>query len=260
VGWWAAVLVGIVLGAYLALTPAGLLRKTDMVGYAVCHRIPSHSLFVAGRQLPLCARCSGTFLGALTGLFGQAVVLRRRREAEFPPLPVVLVLTGFMAAWGADGLNSYLSMVGAPYLYEPQQWLRTITGTATGLSLSALIYPLFNVSLWHHPEPDPAIRDLSDLGILVLLEAGMTALILSRWPPLLYPLAVLSAAGVLTMLTLINTVLVMMAARWENRYHRLRQAMVPLLLGFALALIQVGAIDLLRYVITGTLDGFPGLS
>lgn len=253
-------ITGLVLGAYLALTPGGLLTKADMVAYAVCHRIPSHSFFVAGRQLPLCARCSGTFLGALTGLFGQAFVLGRRRHSDLPPAVVAVFLFLFFAAWGADGLNSYMNMIGLPHLYIPQHWLRTTTGALTGLSISALLFPIYNLSVWERPSPDPAIQSLRDLGILVLMEIGLVLLILSRWTPLLYPLALLSGAGVLTMLTVVNSVLAMMALRWENRYRSLHQALPPLLLGFSLALIQVGAIDLLRYLMTGTLDGFPGLS
>ncbi|MBN1179999.1 MAG: DUF2085 domain-containing protein [Anaerolineae bacterium] len=258
---WVAAFTGIVLGAYLALTPGGLLAKADMVGYAVCHRIPSHSFFVGGRQLPLCARCSGTFLGALTGLFGQAVVLKRRRDSGLPPIPIVILLVAFIGIMGADGLNSYLTLIpGAPYLYEPQQWLRIITGSLNGLTLSALIYPIFNLSFWRRPAPTPAVRNLRDVGILLLLEAAMVTLVMIGWTPLLFPLAVLSALGVLTMLTFVNTVLVMMATGWENRYQSLREAAPPLLLGFSLALLQVGAIDVLRYLATGTLNGFPGLS
>lgn len=260
VGRWTAAIAGLVLGAYLALTPGGLLTKADMVAYAVCHRIPSHSFFVAGRQLPLCARCSGTFLGALAGLFGQALVLGRRRHSDLPPAIVAVFLLLFFGAWGADGLNSYLDMIGLPHVYTPQHWLRTTTGALTGLSISGLLFPIYNLSVWERPSPDPAIQNLRDLGILVLLEIGLVLLILSRWAPLLYPLALLSGAGVLTMLTVVNSVLVMMALRWENRYRSLHEALPPLLLGFSLALIQVGIIDLLRYLMTGTLDGFPGLS
>ncbi|MDW7990671.1 MAG: DUF2085 domain-containing protein, partial [Anaerolineae bacterium] len=54
---------GGLLGAYFLLTPPGLLTKTDCIGVAVCHRIPSHSFHIGGRQLPLCARCTGTFPG-----------------------------------------------------------------------------------------------------------------------------------------------------------------------------------------------------
>jgi uncharacterized membrane protein len=259
-GRWTAVVAGLVLGAYLALTPGGFLTKADMVGYAVCHQIPSHSYFVAGRQLPLCARCSGTFLGALTGLFGQAIVLSRRRHSDLPPAVVTLFLLLFFGAWGFDGLNSYLNMIELPHLYTPHHWLRTTTGALTGLSISALLFPIFNLSVWKRPSPEPAIQNLRDLGILVLMEIGLVLLIFSRWSPFLYPLALLSGIGVLTMLTVVNSVLVMMALRWENRYRNLQEAVPPLLLGFSLALFQVGAIDIMRYLVTGTLDGFPGLS
>jgi len=230
-----------------------------MVGYAVCHRIPSHSFFIAGRQLPLCARCSGTFIGALTGLFGQAVVLKRRRESAFPPVPVMAVMGGFMLLWGADGFNSYVSMViQTPLVYPPQQWLRLATGTLAGLTLSSLLLPVLNLSLWERPSPQPAIQGWRDLGVLLLLEGVMAGLVLSRWPPLLYPLALLSAAGVLTMLAVVGTVLVLMVAGWENRYRCYRETAVPFMLGLSQALLMVGAIDLVRYATTGTLEGFPG--
>ena len=46
----------------------GLLGKLDAVGYAVCHRLDSHSLHVGSLQLPLCARCTGEFNAAAIGL------------------------------------------------------------------------------------------------------------------------------------------------------------------------------------------------
>ena len=124
-GRWIALFTGLVIGIYLGLTPSGMMprggeaafplslasladwimTKADMTGYAVCHRIPSHSFFFCDRQLPLCARCSGTFIGALTGLFGQAFVLRRRRDAELPSVWIILVLLGFIGIMGIDGIR-----------------------------------------------------------------------------------------------------------------------------------------------------------
>lgn len=253
-------LCALIIGAYVELTPGDLLTQTDWVGYAVCHRIPSHSFFVGGRQLPLCARCTGTFLGALTGLLGQELALRRRRASEFPPPPILALLIGFIFLMGADGLNSYLSMIpGAPHLYEPQQWLRLITGSLNGLALSSILLPMIHFSLWRNPSPERVIRGWRDLGVLVGMEAGMAALVWIRWPPLLYPLALASAAGVVTMLGTVNTVAVVIFAGRENQYDGWREAAVPLLVGTTLAFLEIGLIDLLRYGMTGTLEGFPGL-
>jgi uncharacterized membrane protein len=256
--WLIVALATTALLAFLVATPDGLLTKADLVGYAVCHRLESHSFFIAGRQLPLCARCSGTFLGTLTGFFGQAVVLRRRRAAEFPPAPIIVILVGFMLLWAADGLNSYLTLFpSGPHLYEPQNLLRLTTGALNGLVMSALVYPVFNFTLWRDPIAERAIRNLRDLGVLLLLEAGMVGLVFTRWSFLLYPLALLSALGVLTILTTINSMLVLMIVRRENVADTWRRAVIPLLAGFTVSLIQVGAIDAVRYVLTGTLTGIP---
>lgn len=245
------------LTSFAIATPGPLLRKADMVGYAVCHQIESHSFSLATRQLPLCARCTGTFLGALTGLVAQALVLRRRRAAAFPPTPILAVLIFFTFLWMADGVNSYLALIRAPHLYEPQNTLRLITGALNGVTMSALVYPILNVSLWRSPADRPAFRTLYDVTIVLLLETVLILLILSGWDALLYPVALLSAAGVLALLASVNTVIAVIILRRENSVDSWRQALVPLSIGLILAFIQIGLIDLARYALTGTLRGMP---
>jgi hypothetical protein len=197
------------------------------------------------------------FMGALVGFFGQAVVLRRPRAGRLPPAPIIVVLIGFMLLWASDGLNSYLTFF--PYglsLYEPRNWLRLTTGALNGLTMSALVYPVFNFTLWREPTSQRAVSNLLDLGILLLLEAGAVGLVLTGWSFLLYPVALLSALGVLVLLMSVNTMLFVMIVRRENTIACWREAIVPLLAGATVALIQVGAIDLIRYAITGTLEGF----
>jgi len=46
-----------------------------IVGAAVCHQKPERSFHLWGAQLPVCARCTGIYLGA-----ALAVMLARRRE------------------------------------------------------------------------------------------------------------------------------------------------------------------------------------
>src|SRR5512140_118546 len=70
-----------VLLVWLVYTPAGLLGKADAIGYAVCHRIDARSFHLGDRQLPLCARCSGMYLGAVVGIVYQAFA---GRKGAFP--------------------------------------------------------------------------------------------------------------------------------------------------------------------------------
>ena len=257
--WLVIVLTIAAICIFIAITPGGLLDKMDMVGYAVCHRITGRSFVIAGRQLPLCARCSGTFVGALVGFFGQIVVLRRRRATEFPPPLIIAILGSFMLLWGADGFNSYMVLIGGPHLYEPQNWLRLTTGALQGLTMSAFIYPVLNFTLWRKSAPERTVRNLGELAVLILLQAGMVGLVLTEWEFLLYPLVILGAGGVLALLTCVNGMLILMLTRRENVADTWRDSIIPLLAGLTLSLIQVGVIDVIRYALTGTLEGIPPL-
>ena len=229
-----------------------------MVGYAVCHQIASHSFSIGGHQLPLCARCTGTFIGTIIGFVGQAVVLRRLRSGAFPPPLVLVVLALFFVFLGFDGLNSYLTFFpGLPHLYEPANWLRLTTGTLYGLAMSAIIHPVLSFTLLRQPEAQPAVGSFRDLAVQVVLGAALIGVVLTGWPPLLYPLALLSAIGVLGLLTCVNTVLVVMLAHKENTMHSWRDAVPALLAGLTLSFVQIGLIGVVRFLLTGTLDGIP---
>ena len=100
--------IGILLLGWLLNTPAGLLGKADALGYAVCHRIDLRSFHLGDRQLPLCVRCSGMYLGAMLGLTYQAFT--RKRVGGFPPRSVWAVYAAFILAFALDGVNSYLHL------------------------------------------------------------------------------------------------------------------------------------------------------
>ena len=81
------VLLLAVATTWVYFTPEGILGKAGAVGYAVCHRIDLRSFHLGLRQLPLCARCTGMYLGALLGLtyFG----LRHPKATRYPGKPLV---------------------------------------------------------------------------------------------------------------------------------------------------------------------------
>jgi uncharacterized membrane protein len=248
--WGVCLLSLAVIGAFLLLPPWDVLVKTRLIGYAVCHQLPERSFHLAGEQLPLCARCSGTFLGALAG-FTLLTLWGRHRAIGLPPVPITVVLVVFIFALGVDGLNSYLTFFpGLPHLYQPHNWLRLTTGTFNGLALSSIIYPVFNYSLWRDVVNTPAIKDFRELGLLIATGIGIIIVVLLEPAPLLYPLAILSTLGVLTLLTALNTVLLLMLFNRHGRVVQWQQAVLPLLVGLAASFVELGAIDVLRYLVT----------
>jgi hypothetical protein len=73
---------------------------------------------------------------------------------------------------------------------------------------------------------------------------------------ILYPLALLSAAGVLVVLGLVYTVVALLVLRRENRIDSWAGLAVPIGLGVGLAVLQIGLLDLVRLTLTGTWAGF----
>jgi uncharacterized membrane protein len=246
----------LVVAAWLMLTPGGLLGKADAIGYAVCHRIDIRSFHLGSRALPLCARCSGMYLGALVGM-GGLVGLGRLRHGRFPRPTLLAVFGLFAAAWAIDGVNSYLTLIpGAPHAYEPNNTLRLITGTLMGLTLGMLVFTGFNQNAWRDWKDEPVLRSLPEVGLLLLLGAVVVALVLTENPLVLYPLALLSAAGVLVLLGMVYGVVVLLVLRRENRAQSWGGLALPLVAGVALAILQIGLLDLARYTLTGTWGGF----
>jgi uncharacterized membrane protein len=252
-GWlsWLLLIVSLlIVGAFLFSPPWTMLGKTHLVGYAICHQIPERSFHIAGHQLPLCARCSGTFLGALVG-FTVMTVRGRRRAGSLPSAFITVILVCFIGLMGIDGINSYLTLFpDMPHLYQPQNWLRLTTGILNGLALSAIVYPVFNYSLWRDATDTPSVKGFKELGLMLAISGIVVVLVVLQLPPLLYPLAILSTLGVMLMLAALNTVIVLAVTGREHYAATWQQAVLPMIVGLAVAFLEIGAIDVVRTVAT----------
>ena len=222
-----------------------LLDILHLLGAGVCGQVPSHSFFVGGRQLPLCARCTGIYLGFLLGLVTMAAA-GRKQASRLPPTRVLVLLVGFVALMGADGLNSYLDLLGLPHLYEPHNALRLTAGVLCGLALSAIIYPIFNLTLWKAADSERAIRNCRELGLLLASAAPLIWIVQAGVPPLLYPIAISSILGVLVALTTVNAVIVLILTRRQGLATSWRHALPPLGLGLMAALFELGVMSALH--------------
>ena len=247
--------IGVLL-VWLAYTPAGLLGKADAVGYAVCHRIDLRSFHLGERTLPLCSRCTGMYLGS-TLAFAYLWLRGRGRAGEFPHRGLLVVLGMLGAAFAVDGVNSYLAFFpGGPPLYAPSNTLRLLTGMGLGLAMGSLVLPGFNQAVWKTWRKERSLESPLDLGLLVVAALGVVLLVLTENPLVLYPLAILSSLGVVILLTCVYTMLVLLLTGRENHVESWRQLVVPALAGFTLALLQIAALDVIRYALTGTWNGF----
>ncbi len=248
----------LIIALFLLYPPVSFDGKAWSVGRAVCHQLPTHSFTVNGQQLPLCARCTGIYLGAVMGLAGF-FLLGRQRSVQWSPTPVLAVLVGFIGILGVDGVNAFLhDLPNAPSLYEPQNWLRLVTGTFHGLAMIAILMPVVNEALWHPAvaNPEPVIKNFRELAGFMLGGVAVIGLVLWRPPFLLYPLTFFSSFGVVLMLTLINSVFAVMILRREGTARTGNEIVPSLLLGLALAILIIWGMNGFRSAV-GALVGVP---
>lgn len=241
--------------AWIFNTPPGILGKADAIGYAVCHRIDLRSFFIGELQMPLCARCSGMYLGAIVGLLFQWSAGKRR--IGIPSWKVILPISIFILLFAVDGINSFYNLISQNTgLYPPNNILRLLSGTGMGLAIAVALVPAFNSTIWKMVDPRPALLNVRQFLFMALIAFGVSVLILSEIPVIMYPLALASVAGVVILLTLVYTMVLVMFFKSENQFQQLRQTVLFVLGGLTIALIQIGILDFIRYYLTGTWEGF----
>ena len=254
---WKWIVLGLflaILGVWLWFTPPGFLGKLDAIGYAVCHRIDARSFHIHDRQVPLCARCTGMYLGAVLGIIFQFI---QGKKGKYPPLWAIIVFGVFVLAFAIDGSNSYLHFFpSVDGIYEPQNWSRLVTGMGMGLAMAAAVVPAFNQTIWKDWEDVSAFRSWKHMGLLIVIAAVLTLLVLTEAAWVIVPVAVISTLGVYGLLVMIYTIVTVMILKRDNTYTSLKDLLFPLICGAILALIQIGVFDLARYLWTGTWLGF----
>jgi uncharacterized membrane protein len=256
--WWPALAL-LVIALLALLAPRDWFAPLDYIGSAVCHRIPVRTLFVDGRQLPVCARDTGMFTVALIGmtvLFGFV----GRSASDFPRRPYFWFFALCFIAWGFDGFNSYMLLVRREvFLYEPSNLLRLVTGSMMGMAMASFALALFNQVTWRNAGDAATVRSMRTLGALIGTAAAVVVIGVLRPNALYGPMALLSSLGVVAMLTLVNGMLLLLLTRRYSQLQTARELTPFGLAGTALALLELGTIAALRATFLPELGPLTGV-
>lgn len=105
-----------------------LVHIFNYIGHLVCHQLPERNLWIGGRYLPVCARCTGAYLGFY---IGYLLLPMRRKEASGPPN---LWITLFMVApMMVDAGTQFIGF------RTSTNELRLVTGLLFGVALAPLL-------------------------------------------------------------------------------------------------------------------------
>jgi len=227
--------------------PWPLTEKAHAVLHGLCAQIPSHTIHMGNNALPFDARMTGIYSGVAASML--AIGARTRfRPSGLPSWPVVALLALGGAAMAADGFNSLFLDLRYWHPYEPQNWLRVITGAAAGFALGATLAYLIGASLWRDlaGEPVATWRDLA-LGAAFWAPFGLA--LWSGWG-VLYPvvamLLVVTAVG--TICTIAYLMLVLTRAT-NNRHASFADMKIEGAAGIALGLIVVALLACGRFAL-----------
>lgn len=198
------------------------------IGFAVCHQLPSRSLYVLGKPLPVCARDTGLYMGALfTFIYLQ--LAHHRRESDMPSAPVMITCFGLIFLMALDGLTSYLGWRSST------NDLRLLTGLGAGAAVAIFIFPVFNYQLWQSSSDSPVLggfyRPLGCLGVIlavfIILKGGSN----------LFFLPFLVALSIIFVFAMVNLLIISLLPPFERKAKR----WVGLLPAFAIALVMTSA-------------------
>ncbi len=247
---WLLISLGILLlGALATLfwAPGGTaIDRLRFLVSGICAQLPTHSFYPGGIQLPLCARNTGIYLSFSLTIIAL-VVRGYGRSARLPERWVACVLLISIGAMAFDGFNSLFLDLGLPHLYQPQNLLRLATGLLAGTAMATFLAPVTNGVIWRRLDVRAAYSSLWPfIWMLPVLLIAFGA-VASQWSALLYPIAVLSAGGVVLVLTLINLTFVLVFSGSARRFDRLLQVAPIFALAMGLAVIELISLSYAKF-------------
>ncbi len=240
---WPAVFVALCLLAFalFTLAPGTVEGKSLAVLHGLCAQEPTHSYYYGEARLPFDARMTGIYSGfALVGVY---FALRGRwRHAAVPDVKTILLLAFLILPLAADGTNSFLKDIQLPYLYEPQNALRTWTGLMVGMSLATFVWMLLGQTAFR---PSDASRrplwrgPLELLGVLVLCSL-LAALVGYAGLPVRLPLTYLLMASAVAVVAGLLLPFILLVTRSEQRATSALELAQPATFAVVIALAFIG--------------------
>lgn len=100
-----------------------------LAGSFVCHQLPERSFHISGTQLPVCARCTGLYLGAAVGMV--ALLATPALTLSFPRVRLVLLTSAIPTV-----VTLATAWLG---LWDPGNVVRAALALPLGITVGAIV-------------------------------------------------------------------------------------------------------------------------
>lgn len=210
------------------------------IGFAVCHQLPSHTIFFNGRPLVVCARDTGIYFGFAVSFF-YLLLAEPKKPNKFPPLHVIITACLFVLMMILDGLTSYLN------LRETSNQIRLATGLMTGFALAVFVFPLLNSLACKTSSNTKVVeKKITQLFLLGTLSLSyfLFQLRVSILQSLLFYLVPLSVVFTFVM---VNLLIVFLLPFWYQKIEKIKQLFLPLLFSSVMITIEFALAYLIHW-------------
>lgn len=133
-----------------------------ILGRAVCHQLEERTIFVLGHPLPVCARCTGIYIGIFFS-FVYLTIRKKWNANQVFTVPQILFLVMCLSFFMVDGAGSYLGF------WQSSNFLRIFTGCMAGFALPFFLPLILNFDVYGQNK-EPIIKSLKELIVLCLVE------------------------------------------------------------------------------------------
>ncbi|HEV2661509.1 MAG TPA: hypothetical protein VGU68_12955, partial [Ktedonobacteraceae bacterium] len=144
------------------------------------------------------------------------------------------------------GFNSFFLDLHLPHLYEPNNLLRLASGLGMGVAMASLVVPVVSGLLWRDDDERAPFESLPRLALMLPILTVAFLLIGNQVSFLLYPVALLSSAGMVTALTSVNLVFMLGITNRIGRYVAWRQVLPVFTLALGFAIVELMALFMLK--------------
>ena len=134
--WVVSAIPGLILAASTLcawLIAHGASMRWRLLFRFMCHGIPERCLVVFGVPMPICARCTGIYVGMLAGAAAAMILLGRRWAMRLRERTVRIIALVAIAPLAIDGLTQLTG------LRESTNPLRVVTGLIAGFAFGLWI-------------------------------------------------------------------------------------------------------------------------
>lgn len=133
--WAAAIWTAPWLGARTPVL-APVVGTVYLIGSLVCHQLPDRSFHLAGAQLPVCARCTGLYLGAALGVAAFRLLKSFRPTASGLMVDAGRAAGTLVVAAVPTALTLVTAAIG---VWDPPNGLRFSAALPLGMAAGAVL-------------------------------------------------------------------------------------------------------------------------